>query len=39
MHVSKVEQINSKVRELPRDLTLTIKPRKGYKSCALVYVD
>lgn len=34
-----MELISSKIRELPKDLTLTIKPREGYESHTLIYVD
>lgn len=37
--LSEVEQINSKIRELPKNLTLTIRQREGYKSHATIYVD
>lgn len=39
MCFSEAKQINSKIRELPKDLTLTIKQREGHKSYAPIYVD
>lgn len=37
--LSEVEQIYSKIRELPKNLTLTIKQREGFNSHATIYVD